>query len=318
MRGWGIGRLAVVTGLLVLAALGAGARAGAHLPAAGLLGAGAGPEGKAWGLVLVALAGALLAVLAVALARRARRRRDEQEPEPALTGAQRALALLAALTMAGLLAAAIVVTVRGQRAPAGSAPAPAAPVAPRLPALRGPGSAAGAALAGTVAGALVVLAGAAAIMLWARRRKIAAGPEPSGGRAGRQAAVLAAAVEAGGRALDAGSDARSAIIACYAAMEAALARAGSPRRAADTPEELLGRATGTGLVRAPGGRRLTELFREARFSVHPVGEPQRRAAREALGEILADLGRPASGQGGCAGGGPGRGARGEGCGPCGA
>ena len=82
---------------------------------------------------------------------------------------------------------------------------------------------------------------------------------------------------------------REAIIACYAAMEISLAVAGSPRRAADTPEELLNRAVGSGVIRTPAARRLTALFREARFSPHELADAQRQAARAALADISRDL-----------------------------
>lgn len=86
------------------------------------------------------------------------------------------------------------------------------------------------------------------------------------------------------------TDARQAIIACYAAMEQALAAAGSPRRAADTPEDLLGRAHRAGVLRTPAAARLTTLFREARFSTHALGTAEREAATLALGDISRELG----------------------------
>jgi Domain of unknown function (DUF4129) len=96
-------------------------------------------------------------------------------------------------------------------------------------------------------------------------------------------------VAAGTAALGATAGAREAIIACYAAMEASLATAGSPRRAADTPEELLNRAEDDGIIRTPAARRLTALFREARFSPHRLADAQRQAALAALGDIGHDL-----------------------------
>jgi len=83
---------------------------------------------------------------------------------------------------------------------------------------------------------------------------------------------------------------RRAIVSCYAAMEDALATAGSPRRAADTPEELLGRAHRDGILRTPAASQLTELFREARFSPHMLGDTERDAAALALGDISRELG----------------------------
>lgn len=101
---------------------------------------------------------------------------------------------------------------------------------------------------------------------------------------------LAEAVAAGAEALEYEGDAREAVIACYSAMELAVtAGGGSSRRATDTPEEFLGRVTATKLIPDDPARRLTDLFREARFSSHRIGEEKRDAAREALHEISEHL-----------------------------
>jgi hypothetical protein len=104
------------------------------------------------------------------------------------------------------------------------------------------------------------------------------------------AAPLAAALAAGARALHEDSDPRTAIIGCYAAMERSLADAGSPPRLADTPAEVLGRATASGLVRSAWAGTLTGLFRRARYSSHPMTEADRAAAIGALAQVQADLG----------------------------
>ncbi|MCI0686063.1 MAG: DUF4129 domain-containing protein [Sporichthyaceae bacterium] len=101
---------------------------------------------------------------------------------------------------------------------------------------------------------------------------------------------LAEAISAGGSALrEPAVDARTSIIACYLAMERVLAQHGAAREVADTPAELLDRAVGAGLIRSDAALRLTELFREARFSSHPMGEPERTAATGALAELADDL-----------------------------
>ena len=96
-------------------------------------------------------------------------------------------------------------------------------------------------------------------------------------------------VESGQWALRAIDDARAAIIACYVAMEASLAGHGAARAIADTPDELLTRATAMGIVRGTAAARLTALFYEARFSSHPVDRGQREAAGQALAELAAEL-----------------------------
>jgi hypothetical protein len=96
-------------------------------------------------------------------------------------------------------------------------------------------------------------------------------------------------VESGRTALRTLDDARAAIIACYVAMEASLAQRGTARGVADTPDELLARATGRGVVRGTAAVRLTALFYEARFSSHPLNPGQRDAAEQALDELAATL-----------------------------
>jgi hypothetical protein len=100
---------------------------------------------------------------------------------------------------------------------------------------------------------------------------------------------LAEAVAAGSRALAYQGEAREAVIACYAAMEDALSAAGSGRRATDTPEDFLRRVTGAQLIPAGPARRLTDLFREARFSRHRIAESKRDEARAALDAIAEHL-----------------------------
>ncbi|MEY9876166.1 hypothetical protein ABH931_005676 [Streptacidiphilus sp. MAP12-33] len=97
--------------------------------------------------------------------------------------------------------------------------------------------------------------------------------------------ALAEAVLAGRAALTDDADPRTAIIACYAAMERSLDHGGISRRKADTPTELLHRAVQAELVLGGAARTLTELFTEARYSTHPMGEHQRDQARAALEDI---------------------------------
>src|ERR1700728_873931 len=100
---------------------------------------------------------------------------------------------------------------------------------------------------------------------------------------------LREAVESGRSALRRFDDAKAAIIACYVAMEESLERAGTARAAADTPDELLARAAGSGLVRTGAAARLTALFYEARFSSHPMPLEQRDEAQRALAELADSL-----------------------------
>jgi hypothetical protein len=100
---------------------------------------------------------------------------------------------------------------------------------------------------------------------------------------------LGRAVESGRAALRAVNDARAAIIACYLAMEASLASAGTARTVAETPDELLARAAGSGLLAGPAAARLTALFYEARYSTHPLSGSAKDDAQAALDAISAEL-----------------------------
>jgi hypothetical protein len=104
------------------------------------------------------------------------------------------------------------------------------------------------------------------------------------------ARLLLSAVDSGRRALaDTGDDARAAVIACYAAMEDALAASGVPRHASDSPADLLTRAADAGFAPGPAAPRLTALFREARYSSHPMDGAHREAAAGSLEEIASLL-----------------------------
>jgi Domain of unknown function (DUF4129) len=293
-RGWlgvpggRVARLATAVVLLVLAVLGSAAREVTHLSTAGML-AAARPVTAIAGVAVVTAGCLVLAGVLVMLTRRRRRRRKGE-----FSGAAervgpwwaRALALLTALALLALLATALVMTFRGRhsgRLP-GLAPAPVVPVVPHL---RSPAPSSG--MTGTAVlllAAVAALTVVAVVMLWQRYRRRAA-VAPHGQVAERS--QLAVAVAAGTTALGGTDGAREAIIACYAAMEHTLAVAGSPRRVADTPEELLHRAVGGGIIRTPAARRLTALFREARFSPHELADAQQQAARAALDDISRDL-----------------------------
>jgi Domain of unknown function (DUF4129) len=232
---------------------------------------------------------AVLAALLIAVQIRNRR------PQPGAWLATRLRGGLNLLLGAGLVAVpvALLVTHLPPPRPHPIRPRPQ-PTLPGHPGGRPPhgpptGSAAPASLIFTVL-ALLVLAAAVVVVLIAARRRI------------RYAAVpvqvideiddgeqLREAVESGEAALRELGDARAAIVACYVAMERELAGAGTARAAADTPDELLGRAAGAGLIRGGAAARLTALFYAARFSSHPVPQSSREQARQALREMAADL-----------------------------
>ena len=74
-------------------------------------------------------------------------------------------------------------------------------------------------------------------------------------------------------------------------MERGLAAAG-PAAApgpADTPAEVLARATRAGLVSPEPAETLTGLFRRARYSTYPMTSADSRVAADALTEMRTDL-----------------------------
>ena len=135
---------------------------------------------------------------------------------------------------------------------------------------------------------VVLLAGVALSIWWARRARPSIGPGQDAFIA-HDSEDLREAVESGRSALRTVDDARAAIIACYVAMENSLAERGAARAIADTPDELLARARQSGIVRGTAAARLTALFYEARFSSHPLDHRQRDAAERALDELAAAL-----------------------------
>ncbi len=104
--------------------------------------------------------------------------------------------------------------------------------------------------------------------------------------------MAAALTDAVARSLDdvrATTDLRRAVIACYARMERALAVAGVRREPFEAPFEYLERVLRRLRASADAARQLTGLFEEAKFSLHPVGEPMRDRAVSALVRLREEL-----------------------------
>ena len=102
-------------------------------------------------------------------------------------------------------------------------------------------------------------------------------------------AILAGA-DSGLDALGQGSP-RNAVVAAWVALEQSAAGAGLPRHVAETSTEYVGRVLAVWDVDARSLDDLAALFREARFSTHPLTEPHRERAIAALTTIRSDLGR---------------------------
>lgn len=135
--------------------------------------------------------------------------------------------------------------------------------------------------------ALALLAVATTWFVVARRRRtaraLAALPEPT------VAEELAWSIGDAIDDLEAEPDARRAVIAAYARMEAVLGRHGLQRRASETPLEYLRRILLDLSARADAVQRLTDLFEQAKFSRHEIDGPMKLDAIRALRTIRDDL-----------------------------
>lgn len=178
----------------------------------------------------------------------------------------------------------------------GSGPVPTPTGAPAPDPTAGPAHLTGTALLIAAVLAIVLigvaLLGLTAVAIAARREPAPAAPalpDPTPS----EVDSLTRAAEMGLAAMNApGQDPRTAIIACYVAMERGLSsdRAARPQ-ASDTPMEVLARAFESGVLHDASARELVALFEEARFSPHSMLEWQRMRAEQLLRIVLQDLQR---------------------------
>ncbi len=153
----------------------------------------------------------------------------------------------------------------------------------------------GTALLGAVGLAVVLIAialvGLVGVTVSGRRTPLVEGVKLTEEQVANTVDSLTRAAEMGLAAMNApGQDARTAVIACYVAMEAGLAadRAAAPL-VSDTPREVLERAFDSGVLHDDGAHELVALFEEARFSPHAMLGWQRIRAEQLLRLVLADL-----------------------------
>jgi hypothetical protein len=132
-----------------------------------------------------------------------------------------------------------------------------------------------------IAGTAVVLYATRTTKRPARRRR------PGRGRG------VSAAIEQSIDDLRTDPDLRRAIVAAYARMEQALARAGLPRHPAEAPFEYVDRALRSLETSTTAIERLTALFEWAKFSQHEPGPEMRDEAIDALVAVRDELARPA-------------------------
>jgi hypothetical protein len=250
-------------------------------------------DGTAVGAVFAVVLGALLTATLI------RGHRAVRRPEPELATVARLRRWLRAALTAGLIAVVILTLISAHLHPFSGVPRPTVPPPGTQPNLRPhalasprTGAPAGS-LAYLLWGLLIALGVTAVVfglvMVLRHRRPVTVLPP---GEVEFDPTDLRAAVTSGRAALRELDDARAAIIACYVAMEKSLAKKGARRAAADTPDELLARATAEGIVHGPAAERLTGLFYEARFSRHQLTDADREQADRALDELAAELREP--------------------------
>ena len=232
----------------------------------------------------------LLAALLVALWLLARRRPNPGYPGALLRAGLLRVILLGMATIAVLAAVSKVALHPGRRSPTTVRGRVGLP--PPRP-IKGVAATSSASLTYVVyaALALVLLAAIVACVLIIMRRLPAGSAGESFPLPDEDDTRMREAVESGRRALRSFDDAQAAIIACYVAMEASLAGAGAARDAAETPDELLARAVGSGLLHGTAAGRLTALFYEARYSSHALPASARDEAVAALDAISTELAR---------------------------
>ncbi|MEV0250241.1 DUF4129 domain-containing protein [Nocardia sp. NPDC050712] len=302
-----IARVIVSIALLVLAAI---ALRG-YIPGAGPLG-GAVPVQSAIAValmpvlltvsVVILLAGVIASQHRLPLAMPEQERANDRAPGRLGRAGLLILGLLAAFGVLVAVSTAVFYLAVGLRTEAGESAEPP-PVSSGTPdqapsPLPDPGSTpealTGTALLLTTVAAVVLvgvaLAGLVTVAVTTRRKPPEAAPPLAAGAA-TPADSLARAAEMGLAAMNVpGQDPRTAIIACYLAMERGLAfdRAAAPL-VSDTPMEVLARAFEHGALHDASARELVALFEEARFSPHDMLEWQRLRAEQLLRIVLADL-----------------------------
>ncbi|MFI6876909.1 DUF4129 domain-containing protein [Streptomyces sp. NPDC050400] len=268
-------------------------------PADDLLHSGKGPLGR-WGIVAIALTAAWVVAVMFATERlRGRIRGAASDASPRAERLRQAAvpALVAGPAALGVLALVLHHFTHRPSTPSPAETLPMISPPPDIERQTPPAASDGHSsslplyvLLGLVAAAALVLLVLVVVRrLWRHGLPVPSLPAPAVAGEDEDRELLLSAIRSGRRALDDGADARAAVIACYAAMEDALAASGVDRRASDSPADLLTRATRAGLAAGPAAPRLTALFREARYSSHPMDDTQRTAAADALEEIAAAL-----------------------------
>ncbi len=148
------------------------------------------------------------------------------------------------------------------------------------------------AAAGTPVGVFLAVTVLAAIVLLVALLRRGMGPRDLEDEPVEDPTARSAATEAVRDAIDeleVGGDVRSSVLACFRRFCLLLGARGITAQLALTPRELDRLAVERLHVSRDASGALTSLFEEARYSVHPLGEADRRRAIESLAGIRAAL-----------------------------
>lgn len=313
------GRVVAVLGLLVLAAV----ALHGYLPGTQRAVHGQPPDNPAAQIVVIGMLGMSLGIVAIAVIVRVKGPRVVSASSASADATsnrardgwgrptRRALLIRLGVIVAGLLILVLLALIFlllvphvpqhgfGQ-APSGTGPSTATPATSTgPPPPREPGDSGGIVLgyvigAGSVIFLLMLAAGT--LVVSRRRRRVAHTDATLDDRS--EPASAAADSESLARAAERGlaeignvsAEPRKAIIACYVAMEHALANSpGTVPQDFDTPSEVLSRAVEHHALQTDSATQLVELFAEARFSPHVMNEKHREVAVHALQLVLAEL-----------------------------
>lgn len=134
---------------------------------------------------------------------------------------------------------------------------------------------------------VAILAVAAIVLVWSRRR--VGTPPPPDDEAGAGGHALAPAVATAADHLLHDDDPRTAVLLAYAALESALRDLGRAREPTETAAEHLGRVMRSLAVEPAAFVRLAELYEVARFSDHAVTVQEQMAAGTSLRQVQRQL-----------------------------
>jgi hypothetical protein len=242
-----------------------------------------------WSLVLIS-AGAMLALLVVVvhLRRRAMRREPFRTQPPYRAGwmTRFMMVLVPLLVALSLITGGVI---GAHRRPVRRAASPvlrgSQPTAPTVRSLTRPATSFDLPAWFLVTTAVLALGGGGVLLAGLLRRRHE--PAPPGEGIPR---AISAAIEVALRDLTVEPDPRLAIIGAYRRMEAGLAGAGLPRRAAEAPREYQARIVGSLELSPAPLRTLTRLFERARFGLRRIDPSVRDEAIDALTAIKSELG----------------------------